>query len=351
VSWEALARRVRELAVGLAAAGVRPGHRVALLVPPSAELTAAVYAVWRAGGVVVLADKGLGLSGMGRALRSANVDHVIGSGAGLAAAVLMRLPGTRFAAGPVSDLVLRAVGATARLADLARRGQSSSGPAPQLPPEPGQEDDCTVIFTSGAAGPAKGVVYRHRQVEAQLELLRSTYRLTERDRFVAAFAPFALLGPALGISTGSPGHRRHEARVADRHGPRRRRCRRRSDRGLRLAGGAAHSGLAASPDEAAREIESPLTPTDAALQVGDGEFHEFFLSCTQNGLAPGSQGWWDDNCMLEPWGFDLADIAVPILLQYGGQDVFVPTGHGEWPAQHIPGVEARLLDDDGHARW
>ena len=204
VSWEALARRVRELAVGLAAAGVRPGHRVALLVPPSAELTAAVYAVWRAGGVVVLADKGLGLSGMGRALRSANVDHVIGSGAGLGAAVLMRLPGTRFAAGPVSDLVLRAVGATARLVDLARRGRSSYGPAPQLPPEPGRDDDCTVIFTSGATGPAKGVVYRHRQVEAQLELLHSTYGLTPQDRFVAAFAPFALLGPALGISTAVP---------------------------------------------------------------------------------------------------------------------------------------------------
>jgi len=27
----------------------------------------------------------------------------------------------------------------------------------------------------------------------------------------------------------------------------------------------------------AREIESMLTPTDAALQVGAGEFHEFFL--------------------------------------------------------------------------
>ena len=72
--------------------------------------------------------------------------------------------------------------------------------------------------------------------------------------------------------------------------------------------------LAASPDEVAERIESMLTPADAALQAGAGEFHEFFLPCTQAGLAPGSQGWWDDNCMLGPWGFDLADIAVPVLL-------------------------------------
>lgn len=96
-------------------------------------------------------------------------------------------------------------------------------------------------------------------------------------------------------------------------------------------------------------IESMLTPADAALQVGTGEFHEFFLSCAQDGLAPGSQGWWDDNCMLRPWGFDVADIAVPVLLLHGRQDMFSPPGHGEWLAQHIPGVEARLLDDDGHA--
>ena len=93
VSWRELAGRVADVAAGLAASGVRPGDRVALLVEPSADLTVSVYALWRAGAVAVVADKGLGLAGMRRALRSAAVDHVVGSATGLAAARLMGLPG------------------------------------------------------------------------------------------------------------------------------------------------------------------------------------------------------------------------------------------------------------------
>jgi pimeloyl-ACP methyl ester carboxylesterase len=104
--------------------------------------------------------------------------------------------------------------------------------------------------------------------------------------------------------------------------------------------------LAKSPADAASGIESLLTPTDAA--VLNGELAEYLVSSSQDGLAPGSQGWWEDNCMIRPWGFDLAGITVPVLLLHGRQDKFVPFGHGEWLAAHIPGVEARLLDDDGH---
>jgi pimeloyl-ACP methyl ester carboxylesterase len=104
--------------------------------------------------------------------------------------------------------------------------------------------------------------------------------------------------------------------------------------------------LAASPEDAAKAIESLLAPADAA--VLPGELSEYLTSSAQDGLAPGSQGWWDDNCTVTPWGFDLAGITVPVLLLHGRQDMFVPFGHGEWLAAHIPGVEARLLDDDGH---
>jgi acyl-coenzyme A synthetase/AMP-(fatty) acid ligase/pimeloyl-ACP methyl ester carboxylesterase len=199
VSWAALARRVRELAAGMASAGVRPGDRVAMLVPPSADLTAAVYAAWRAGAVVVVADKGLGFTGMRRALRGAAVDHVVAAAEGLAAARLMGLPGTRIAVRPLGRPAMRALGVRHTLDDLAELGRSA--PAPD---RPSPDQDCAVVFTSGATGPPKGVVYRHRQVLRQMELLRSTYAVTADDRLVAAFAPFALLGPALGIGSAAP---------------------------------------------------------------------------------------------------------------------------------------------------
>lgn len=104
--------------------------------------------------------------------------------------------------------------------------------------------------------------------------------------------------------------------------------------------------LAASPEDFAAVLGSLLAPADAA--VLPGEMAEYQTCSGQGGLVRGSEGWWEDNCMLRPWGFDLAGITVPVLLLHGSQDRMVPFGHGQWLAAHIPGVEARLLEDDGH---
>ena len=171
--------------------------------PPSIELTVSLYAVWRAGGVIVVVDKGLGLRGMGRALRSARVDHLIADTPGLLAAGPMRVPGRRIATRAVvrgGDAELAQVRHT--LPELAALGRSSG-----LPAADGgfaDDDEAAVIFTSGATGPAKGVLYRHRQVRAQIEVIRQAYAMTAADRIVAAFAPFALYGPALGIPSAVP---------------------------------------------------------------------------------------------------------------------------------------------------
>jgi pimeloyl-ACP methyl ester carboxylesterase len=94
-------------------------------------------------------------------------------------------------------------------------------------------------------------------------------------------------------------------------------------------------------------LKTLLTPTDAAALTG--EFAEYLVYTGREGLAPGAQGWWDDGVAhAGPWGFELSAIRVPVLLMHGRQDQFVPFGHGQWLAARIPGVEARLLDDDGH---
>jgi pimeloyl-ACP methyl ester carboxylesterase len=106
------------------------------------------------------------------------------------------------------------------------------------------------------------------------------------------------------------------------------------------------SVLATSADQLTKQMESLLTPTDAAVLTG--ELADFFVETARDGMALGGEGWWEDNCLAQPWGFEPASIRVPVLLVHGREDMFVPFGHGEWLAEHIPGVEARLLDHDGH---
>ncbi|KUG55752.1 hydrolase [Serinicoccus chungangensis] len=191
VSFGELGGRVEALARGLAARGVRPGDRVAVLVPPGIDLTTIVYAVWRLGAVVVIADAGLGLGRLGAALRGAGPRHVIGIAPALALTALTRVPGRR----------IRVDRSGSTLADLAAEGLRQDAPLPEGLDE---DADGAVLFTSGATGPPKGVVYTRRGLGAQVALLRDTFGFGPGERFVAAFAPFALYGPALGLTSAVP---------------------------------------------------------------------------------------------------------------------------------------------------
>jgi pimeloyl-ACP methyl ester carboxylesterase len=68
-----------------------------------------------------------------------------------------------------------------------------------------------------------------------------------------------------------------------------------------------------------------------------------------NGIAPSADGWVDDLLMMvRPWGFDVADIRVPVLLTFGRTDVLVPEAHGDWLAAHVPGATVWASDEAGH---
>jgi acyl-CoA synthetase (AMP-forming)/AMP-acid ligase II/pimeloyl-ACP methyl ester carboxylesterase len=199
VSWRLLARRVREIAAGLAAVGVKRGDRVSLLVKPGADLTAVLYACLRIGAIVVVADAGLGLKGLTRAVRGARPNHVIGQTPGLLAARALGWPGQKISTERLPAALARSLNVAWCLPDLARLGANEEVPEPPAPAE-----TAAILFTSGSTGPAKGVAYTHEQLSALRDALATQYGVGVGTGLVAGFAPFALLGPALGARSVTP---------------------------------------------------------------------------------------------------------------------------------------------------
>jgi len=101
------------------------------------------------------------------------------------------------------------------------------------------------------------------------------------------------------------------------------------------------------PEELLEGLATLLGPEDRA--VLDGALADYMIECEQHGLAPGVDGWVDDDiAFYAPWGFDVVDISTPVLLLHGDDDRFVPVSHGRWLAARIPGAEARIDPADGH---
>jgi pimeloyl-ACP methyl ester carboxylesterase len=66
-------------------------------------------------------------------------------------------------------------------------------------------------------------------------------------------------------------------------------------------------------------------------------------------LRDSAAGWIDDAlAFCAPWGFDLADITVPVLLWHGENDVFSPAAHARWLARQIPSAELWVRPGAAH---
>jgi pimeloyl-ACP methyl ester carboxylesterase len=105
--------------------------------------------------------------------------------------------------------------------------------------------------------------------------------------------------------------------------------------------------LSASPEELAEAMGGLVTPVDQAAMTP--EFADWLSRTFNNAGAQGVVGVRDDGiAAVTPWGFELADIRVPVAVWQGRQDAMVPSAHGAWQAAAVPGAEAHLFDDEGH---
>jgi len=205
ITFDELDANATRLARGLAAWGVPPGTRLALLVRPGIEFVTLVFALLRAGMVIVLVDPGLGRRTLVRCLEEAKPEGFVAIGLAQAARALLRhkfrqarwnvTVGRRWFWGGVTLQQLRTRG---DLLPAPRRVPSEWLPAMHA------DDPAAIIFTSGSTGPPKGVLYTHRMFDAQVAQIQSTYGIEPGAIDMACFPLFALFNSAMGVTTVLP---------------------------------------------------------------------------------------------------------------------------------------------------
>jgi pimeloyl-ACP methyl ester carboxylesterase len=91
-----------------------------------------------------------------------------------------------------------------------------------------------------------------------------------------------------------------------------------------------------------------LTRADRAVMADFG-IREMLLANYSEALRVGPDGWIDDTLsFVRPWGFDPADIDVPVKLWHGAEDVYAPVTHTEWLAMRIPHAKTVIQGGVGH---
>jgi acyl-CoA synthetase (AMP-forming)/AMP-acid ligase II/pimeloyl-ACP methyl ester carboxylesterase len=184
-TWRELEALVVHCRGHLVGSGVGVGDRVAILAPFTARTIAFIYACWAQGVVPVVADPGLGIANMRRALRESRPKFVV---------------------------TIRATRIVARVLHLAHRAKrldltAMTQPCQQSPSDwtnIGETEIAAVLYTSGATGPAKGVVYTHGQLRSLADAIQQQFSINDGDGIAAAYIPFALYGPAWGVAVGLP---------------------------------------------------------------------------------------------------------------------------------------------------
>jgi pimeloyl-ACP methyl ester carboxylesterase len=108
------------------------------------------------------------------------------------------------------------------------------------------------------------------------------------------------------------------------------------------------------------EMTGPLTSPDGWMQrwgeragadpAHDHETAAYLAATCREGLRQGDEGWWADwEATVNPWGFDLGQVDVPVLLWHGARDPGCPVSHGRYIASRLPNVTASFPEDDDHS--
>ena len=185
------------VARGLRELGVVKGTRLALLVRPGIDFVSLVFALYKAGAVVILIDPGMGRSNLIRCLQDADPEGFVAIPMVHAVRTVLRrrFPKSRFHV----TVGRRWFWGGVTLDEL--RGGPHSGPEMA---DTTADDPAAIIFTTGSTGPPKGVRFSHGNFDAQVEQIRDFYGIQPGEIDLPGFPMFGLFNCAMGVTTVIP---------------------------------------------------------------------------------------------------------------------------------------------------
>lgn len=197
-TFGSLDQRSDVIARGLIQWGVRPGMRLAVLVPFGTAFIEWVFALMKAGAVTVLVDPGIGRKHLIECLSETAPDGFVAIPKAQAVRTVFR---KRFPQATWNvTLGKRWFWGGKRLKDLLESGDDSSIDFPCV----ASEDPAAIIFTTGSTGPPKGVLYSHETFHAQIDRIRDRYDIQRGSRDLACFPLFGLFDAVMGVTTIIP---------------------------------------------------------------------------------------------------------------------------------------------------
>jgi 1-acyl-sn-glycerol-3-phosphate acyltransferase len=175
LTYAALAAQAATAGAGLLASGLRPGERVAIMLPTSSDYFACFLGILLAGGVPVPIYPPARLSVLEQHLQR---QALVLENAG--AALIVTVPEARLAA----TLLRARVGSLREVCTPESLSRAGSGrPAPR---HTVRADDLALIqYTSGSTGDPKGVVLSHAQILADVAAMGDAAAVTAADSFVS----------------------------------------------------------------------------------------------------------------------------------------------------------------------
>ena len=185
------------LAHGLEAAGITRGIRTVLMVRPSIEFFALIFAIFKTGAVPVVVDPGMGIRRMLACFKSTRPQAFIG----IPLAHVVRTVSPGFFKTVKTWIT---VGRRWFWGGRTLKQIRYSHAGPYTITKTGRHDSAAVLFTTGSTGPAKGAVYTHGNFDAQLKQIKTHLGMAPDEIDLSTFPLFALFYPALGVTSVIP---------------------------------------------------------------------------------------------------------------------------------------------------